>query len=261
MEILRAIERADALCPNPYTLEEKLSWCDEVSAELRRNIIKVYDVLETEIDSRGEVILPDDIPFERIELAFAGNRRIEKQDFRSFISGYYEGNSVSGKAWPLRLVYLTLPEPIRFPDIRGEFNTGDNTIEIEGHPFVEGDKIEILSLDSLDEEPQWEMAKTAYVMESQPDMIILDRDEAEAQTGAKLAIRRVVEDLTEIDEAPYDRMYIEYILAKIALYQHDYTSYNAHMTQYNSLYETLRREYKSRNPLTTEVRFVNYSKL
>ncbi len=261
MEILRAIERADALCPNPYTLEEKLSWCDEVSAELRRNIIKVYDVIETEINSVGEVILPDDIPFERIELAFLGNCRIEKQDFRSFISGYTQKASVSGKVQPLRLVYLTIPEAIRFPDIRGEFNTGDNTIEIEGHPFAEGDKLEILVLQELDEAPKWETAETAYVMEAKPDMIILDRDALEAQTDAKLAIRRVIEDFTEIDEAPYDRMYIEYILAKIALYQHDYTSYNAHMTQYNGLYEALRKEYKTRNPLTTQAKFVNYSKL
>ena len=50
MKIMRAIEKADALCPNPYTLEEKLDWCDEVTAEIRRNILKEYDVIETEIN-------------------------------------------------------------------------------------------------------------------------------------------------------------------------------------------------------------------
>lgn len=258
MEILRAIERADMLCPNPYTLEEKLCWCDEVTAELRRNVIKCYDMIETQIGSSGELVLPDDIPFERIELAFVGGQCIEKQDFRSFVQGYPgERTGISGT---LKAVYLSMPKPIRRPDIRGEFNTGDNTIEIPAHPFIAGDKLEIAALAEQGSEPDWDTAEVAFVMEAQPDMIILDRDAAEAQTAARLAIRRVIEDLTEIDEAPYDSMYIEYILAKIALYQHDYTSYNAHMTQYNSLYDMLRKEYKSRDPLTKQSNFKNYSR-
>ncbi len=254
MEILRAIERADALCPNPYTLEEKLCWCDEVTAELRRNIIKVYDVIETQISGSGELILPDDIPFERIELAYVGNTLLEKQDFRSFIADLPQ----SSQGGRLRLVYLVMPEPIRFTEIRGEFNTGENFIEIPEHPFIIGDKIEIATLDETGE-PDWKSAEIAYIMDSQLDMIVLDRDAVEAETGASLAIRRVIDDITAIDEAPYDSMYIEYLLAKAALYQHDYTGYNAHMTQYNSLYDMLCKEYKTRNPLTTHGRFKNYS--
>ena len=82
-----------------------------------------------------------------------------------------------------------------------------------------------------------------------------------AETGAKLAIRRIPDDVTAIDEKPYDGMYIEYLLAKMALYQHDYVGYNAHMTQYNTIYETLRREYKTRNPLSSLAKFRNYSVL
>lgn len=259
MEILRAIERADALCPNPYTLEEKLSWCDEVTAEIRRNIIKIYDMIETEIGGAGELLLPEDIPFERIELAFVGDRRLEKQDFRSFVSGFSMSNSGFGAARKIKVVFLTMPEPIRTTEIYGEFNTGDSIIEIETAPFTEGDRIEIVHLSDLETEPDWSSAELAYVIEVQPDKIILDHDAVPAQTGAYLAIRRVVDEVTAVDEAPYDGMYIEYILAKMALYQHDYVGYNAHMTQYNTLYETLRREYKTRNPLTTQVRFKNYS--
>ena len=72
MELMKAVERADMLCPNPYTLDEKIEWCDEVTAEIRRNIIKIYDVIETEISSSGELLLPDVIPFERIEVVVAG---------------------------------------------------------------------------------------------------------------------------------------------------------------------------------------------
>lgn len=259
MEILRAIERADALCPNPYTLEEKICWCDEVTAQLRRNVIKIYSVIETQIDSSGELVLPDDIPFERVELAYAGNKRLDKQDLRSFAASIRDNSDGTGVPQQLRVVFLEMPSPIRTPDIRGEFNTGTDTIEIEASPFIEGDKIEIAVLNAQGDEPDWSTAVSAHVMEVNDDRMLLDCDALEPQTDAKLAIRRVIEDFTEVDEAPYDAMYIEYLLAKMALYQHDYTSYNAHMTQYNSLYEALRRECIGRGPVTTQSNFRNYS--
>lgn len=258
MEVMRAIESADALCPNHYTIEEKLMWCDEVTAEIRRSVIKVYDMIQTEIDNHGELLLPDDFPFERIETVYVGNQRMDKQDFRSFINEAESGISYS-QPKKIKIVYLKLPEKIRYSDIRGEFNTGGDTIEIELAPFREGDKIEIAALDDLKGEPDWDSAESAYVVEVQLDKIILDSDAAPPQTAAKLAIRRIIDDLTEIDEAPYDGMYIEYILAKMAMYQHDYVGYNAHMTQYNCLFENMRREYKTRSPLTTLACFRNFS--
>lgn len=259
MEILKAIERADALLPNHYTLDEKLSWCDEVTAELRRSVIKVYDAIETEADAYGKLILPDDIPFEHVEVVLAGNQMLSKEDFRSMCFADRDASVSFGMQKKLRVVYLVLPKPIRTPDIRGEFNTGENYVEIEEPPFITGDKIEIVPVEALTDEPDRDNAKHAYVMESQLHKIILDRDVLEAQTGAKLAIRRVIDDVTEVDEPPYDGMYIEYLLAKMALYQHDYVGYNAHMTQYNSLYEMFRREYKTRSPMTSRVRLKNYS--
>lgn len=259
MELMKAVERADMLCPNPYTLDEKIEWCDEVTAEIRRNIIKIYDVIETEISSSGELLLPDDIPFERIEVVFAGKRRMDKQDFRSFIAGYKGKNSFGGTPKRIKIVYLTMPEPTRITEIRGEFNTGDNTIEIEVAPFVEGDRVEIVHLSELSDEPDWKDATLAYIVEVHPDKIVFDRDAVPAETGAKLAIRRIADEVTAVDEKPHDSMYIEYILAKMALYQHDYVGYNAHMTQYNSMFEAFRREYKTRNPLTTLSSFRNYS--
>ncbi len=161
-------------------------------------------------------MLPDEIPFERVEVAYIGNKRLEKQDFRSF----GQGSSELAPGKRLRVVYLDLPEPIRHPDIRGLFNTGDNTIELENAPFAEGDKLEIVSLESIDDEPDWSTASHAFVMEVQSDIIILDRDAVPAATQTPLAIRRVIEDVTAVDEAPYDRMYTEYILATLSARLH-----------------------------------------
>lgn len=263
MEILRAIDRADALCPNPYTQDEKICWCDEVTAQLRRNVIKIYDVIEAQINGYGELSLPGDISFDRVEMVYVDGTRLNKQDFRSFaqeiVDGNIDGDIVGENPKRLRVVYLTMPKPTRTPDIRGEFNTGTDIIEIKDSPFIEGDKIEIASLEALENEPDWNEAVIANVMEIRDDMILLDGEVLQAQTEAPLAIRRVVDDFTAIDEAPYDSMYIEYILAKMALYQHDYTGYNAHMTQYNSLFEALRREVASRRPLNNMANFRNYS--
>ena len=257
MEILRAIERADALLPNQYSLEEKLCWCDEVSSEIRRNIIKKYDIIETTVDKNGDITLPPDITYDLVEQIIFNNQIYEKQDFRSFNPTFADSSALTGKK--ISVVYLALPKPIRNTDIRGEFNTSENVIEIENAPFYEGDKIQIALLNDLSEVADYSSSPSAYVLEVMNDKIILDRDAIEAETAAKLAIRRVIDDTTVIDSAPYDRMYIEYILAKIALYQHDYSGYNAHMTQYNSLFATAQREFITRSPLTARLRFKNFS--
>ena len=74
MEILRAIERTDALLPNQYSLEEKLCWCDEVSSEIRRNIIKKYDIIETTVDKNGDITLPPDITYDLVEQIIFNNQ-------------------------------------------------------------------------------------------------------------------------------------------------------------------------------------------
>lgn len=260
MKLMKAIEAADALCPNHYTLEEKIGWCDEVSAEIRRTVLKKYDVIETEVDSYGNVVLPADIPAERAEMVFCDGKLLNKHDFRSFFARADEDDIRPVRPSKLRVVYLTLPDRVRYIDIRGEFNTGDNYIEIDLPPFKEGDMIEICSLGEIDTaEPDWDNCKCAYVMEAYLDKIILDSDILTPETSSKLAIRRVIDDVTEADEAPYDSMYIEYLLAKYALYQHDYPGYNAHMTQYQCLFEAMRRDTITRRPLTSQVRFKNYS--
>ncbi len=255
MEILRAIEQADALCPNPYTLDEKILWCDEVSSEIRRHILKEYNILETTSESGTNITLPPGVSPELIEKVIIDNRTYEKQDFRSIDPK----NLYSGGGNKVKIIYVDLPRPTRIVEIKGEFKTGENYINIDNPPFELGDKLQITPLEALSDEPDFNNSVYAYAMEVTEDKIILDNDVLEPRTSSYLSVNRVINDITLIDDAPYDRMYIEYILSKIALYQHDYTSYNAHMTQYNSLFESARREYFTRNPLTTQVRFKNYS--
>ncbi|MBE5039886.1 hypothetical protein [Ructibacterium gallinarum] len=256
MELRKVMEVADALCPNPYTMEEKLRWCDEVSAGIRREIKKIYDTIETTVTQPGELTLPEDISFEDIEVAYLDGKPMDKVDFRSF---------AQGELWKqqqtpvhLKLVFLTRHQPVRCIKLTGTFDVGENFIKMDQPPFYPGDCIEWVEMEDLAAEPDWTQANRCYVIDLVYDGLMVEDGAFSPQTGAKLAMRRVIDDLTEIDELPYDNMYVEYLLAKMALYQHDYTGYSAHMTQYNTLYEGLRRDYKNRSPLNEVSRFHKY---
>ena len=132
MQIMTAIQEADALCPNPYTLSEKLLWCDEVSAAVRREVLKTYDTISVTWDGVQPLLLPDDICFEDIEALYANGQLMEKSDFRTVAKHalQYFGTGFSCPT-ELRAVYLTKPAPIREIEIRGTFNTNEDFIAME----------------------------------------------------------------------------------------------------------------------------------
>ncbi len=254
MKLSDAILAADRLCPNSYTREEKLGWCNEVSAALRREVLKQYESLETAVSENGIAELPEGVSVEDIEVAYLDGKPLSKLDLRSFLVDRFPRGS---EAKTLRLVVLTKPEPAEELWISGTFDVSENFIKMEVSPFRQGDLLEWVTY-SGSGEPNWGNANSFYVLDTVYDGLMVEDDTFTAQTGANLAIRRVLEDVTEIDEAPYDRMYVEYILAKIALYQRDYTAYNAHISEYNHLLDSLRRDQKSRAPMNTVAQFRRY---
>ncbi len=254
MKLLQAIEMANSLCPNSFTLEEKLRWCDEVTAGIRRNIKKVYTAIETTAGAGTEINWPDNFAFEDLELAFFNGSPMDKLDLRSLLT---DPTTIS-KPGTLRLVFLEQPLPVRQITVQGEFDLSENFIKMPSPPFVTGDFIEWVALPSKDAVPDWNNSRIGCVIDQVYDGLVFDEDMFTPQTAAPLAIRRMITDRTEVDEAPYDSMYVEYLLAKMALYQHDYNAYGAHMAQYNNLYDALQRDYKNRNPLTTMAGFRHY---
>lgn len=257
MKLLKAIEAADALSPNSFEFEEKLGWCGEVSLSLRRHVKKYYDIIETVVTCREELELPEDISIDNIEAAYLGGRPLTKADLRSL--PYLAGADLRrrfgltfGSPKLLKLIYLTTPGEVRDICIEGEFNISESVIEGWMLPFEQGDEI----ICEMPDDPEFEPVRT-YVYENDGERVRLTDDIFTPETGAKLVIKRVINDETEA-EAPYDRMYIEYLLAKIALYQHDYDTYSSHMIQYNNIYDEYKRDYKTRNPLNDLARFKNY---
>lgn len=254
MELLKAVELADKLCPNQYTREEKLYWCYELSAIIRREIKKVYDVVTTHIADTGEIIIPDEISFDDIEAAYVNGEYMSKLDFRSFTAQPSEKLDTA----TVKLVYLTKAEPLRNICLSGEFDLSESFISMLAPPFAAGDTLEYIITDDLTHDPDWDSCERCHVMESVYDGLLTDEAVFTPQSGAKMHIRRVIDNLTETDGSAYDNIYIEYILAKEALYRHDYTGYNAHISLYNTMYDALRRDYKSRAPLNKLSVFKNY---
>ena len=262
MLIIDAIDAADKLSPNHFTLDEKLMWCSEVTAAIRREVKKQYATVETVITCADEIEIPDDILLSDIEMVYIGGIPIQKSDFRSlpFLNnGELVRNFGINLTTPkiLRLVYLDIPREIKIVSVKGKFNTDSDCIFGYELPFNESDCILCAKLDDIEDEPDWETAVKTYVMSNDGEKILLTNDILTPETEACIALKRVIDDETEA-EPPYDRMYIEYILAKGALYQHDYDSYAAHMTQYNNLFDEFKRDYKTRNPLTDMAGFRNY---
>lgn len=248
MELTRVIDTVDSLYPNPFTLKEKIRWCDEVSAGIRRQAKKIYDTISINIGSDRGLELPDDIAFEDVEVAYLNGKSIDKMDFRSLLTD----DTAINVSYPakLELVYLTKPMPTRIVSIKGAFDVSENFIKIDSPDLYPCDLIEWVELDGPDAEPDWSRASSCYILDRAYDGLVVEDNTFSPQTATPLAIRRVIDDVTEIDELPYDNLYVEYILAKIAFYQQDYTAYNAHIDQYNVLWDNLRRDYKSRAPLS-----------
>ena len=253
MKLLHAIDMADSLCPNAFTLEEKLRWCEEVTAGIRRDIKKVYTSIETTAGGGKDIDWPDNFTFEDLELAFWNGTPMDKLDLRSFLADPSQF-STPGK---LRLVFLEQPQPVRQIAVQGEFDLSENFIKMPDSPFEAGDFLEWVALPAKDAEPDWSNPNSCCVIDRVYDGLLFDEDIFIPQTAAPLALRRIIDDCTE-EDIPYDSMYVEYLLAKMALYQHDYSAYGAHMAQYNNLYDTLRRDFKSRNPLSTMAGFRHY---
>lgn len=242
MYINEAIERADSYYPNEYDLTEKYLWCDEVSSMLAIEDRRIYRERRLPVSRDGTILLPENVTIEYIDKIIYKNKVLEKQDARTFGRNVINVNSVINNGNDVNegeyitVIYLVPYEPIRLVKYNGDMqiDTETDTIKIKSCEFITGDTLVIKAGDvtianvplldiEFDTDGEY-MYKLVCGAGSLSEI---------AETDTTGTITRYVTDKTVCD-APYDGMYIDYILAKINMYQRDMTAYNQHIMAFNS---------------------------
>lgn len=275
MYINKAIESVDRLYPNEYSLDEKYMWCDELSAKLMQELKREYGKVTLEADDNGDYLLPENISFEMIDRIFDGRYQLDKQDFRADGVVYLSGinrrialpkrNRAKGE---IDVIYLRRHEPIRRLEENISIMTNEKHegIATYADSFIvskkykdkirTGDMLNIKTESKIYADiPVFDVV--GYGSDADSIEIIIPEGKLPPATVMSAEVTRIVTDKTVCD-APYDSMYIDYLLAKICYYQHDYESYNQHMTAFNGKYRDYEMWLKEREPLGDDGKIKNW---
>lgn len=244
--------------PSEYDLSEMYIWCNEVSSMLLIEDRHIFKSVVLYKSSDGSYLLPENVDIENIEYITLNNRVLTKQDFRSFGSfkTYYKGmngiviNNFKPTSDSIKVDYLEPYQPIRLPKYSGPvvIDKENDSFSISKCEFVQGD-ILVIRFDSSssasesDSESDDELVLTdvpllniCYDSESKQyvcDVALGTFSDPDLELSDNAVITRVVTEKTVCD-APFDSMYVDYLLAKICFFQRDINAYNQHMTSFNS---------------------------
>ena len=224
MYIGEVIRRAQSYCPSEYDKDEMYLWCDEVSAMLAIEDRNVF-LKETLVpDSQGRILLPMNVGFENIISVRVGGRELKKEDLRSI-------ESLKGCALPAEITYLKPYSSIRNAVYNGDIviDKTQSRIIINENLFRKGDSV-IFTADNITTELQILETKVC----SEKYCLYTPQGSFDSFSDVdKGRLERIVTEKTVCD-APYDTMYIDYIIAKICMLQRDFETYNQFITSCNS---------------------------
>lgn len=244
MYINDVIRRVRDYMPNEYSDAELYTFCDEVSAMIAIEDKPVYKERIIPIANDGTILLPEGVRFENVERVISGGVELNKEDMRT-----YGKRTVKVRGANDKIVYVTgLPyssatvvyiapySPIRLPKYIGKvtIDKENGKLYIDNCDFIPGDSL-VLDIDGT-QTPGIMLLDIAYDADNNrfelttvPD-VLSEVAETEAETAT---LTRTITEETLCD-APYDSMYVDYILAKISLYQGNATVHNQHMALFNS---------------------------
>lgn len=254
MYINDVISQVKRFYPSEYDEPEMYLWCNEVSSMLMIEDRNVFREIYLPTDSEGCVLLPEDVRLENVEIVESAGRRLEKKDLISSGRRLGCGDLPDSE---LRIVYIEPYRPIRLPRYRGEavLDPDSCCIRVGACEFLPGDTLDIYSVANDGEREliagDVPLMEVAFETSGGALVYILRVPEGALSSGADgtydCLILRHVTDKTVCAE-PYDSMYIDYILAKINLYQRDTEAYNQHMTAFNSRLNAYKRWLINRMP-------------
>lgn len=258
MKIQSVIDYVNRVKPNSYSTTDKVEWIGDLDTSVSTEVMKKYYFAEL-TTTPGETIypLPDGVEYEDIEAVYFDGKEVDKLDFRSYISASDKINVVDDKPIAIKIVYL-----VDFDRYRNTiYTSGSNEITFTANKIVTtrndfsnlaiGDTLTISGASNTLNNKQviitgvfsneiW-VADNTFVAAVDPNVI----------TIAKL----LNEEL--LVTSPYDRMYREYIEAKIDWYNKDYESYNNSIKVFDATWKDFTNYYKQRNPQTNQAQTKN----
>ena len=233
MYINEVIRRVRDYYPSEYSEAELYTWCNEVSAMLVTEDRTVCREIRPPVAPDGTILLPEGVRMEQVTRIYLGRRELPK---RLYALPHSFDRLPQGE---LTVIYEEPYRPIRMPRYQGIAETDGDRLYIRCCEFVPGDTLVITASGSETR------GIPLLAVDYDPDDIrgyILTAAEGTLPelSGTEIVIiEREVTDKTVCD-APYDAMYIDYLLAKIAQYQRDTAAYNTNM----AAFEMSLREYR-----------------
>ena len=224
MYINEVIRRVREYYPSEYSAAELYTWCNEVSAMLAVEDRTVYHELHPPVAPDGTILLPEGVRMEQVTHIYLGRRELPRR-----LYALPPGILPKGE---LTVIYEEPYRPIRMPRYQGTAEADGGRLYIHDCEFVAGDVL-IITCGGTETR-----GIPLLAVEYDPDDVrgyILTVGEGtlpELSGAASVIIEREVTDKTVCD-APYDVMYIDYLLAKIAQYQRDTAAYNTNMAAFD----------------------------
>lgn len=271
-DVLRSVEN---FYPSKFSPSEMYMWCNEVSSMLSIEDRCTYKEIILPVAADNSILLPEGVRMENIESVISAGKVLNPADYRGYDNRKIFFTHMNGIAVPTKpnvgprvtVVYLVPYEPIRLVRYAGavEIDKEKNIIYCAKSEFLPGDVLNLslnVSGDTSDEDIfDILLFRTSY--DTQKNMYALEID-AESAARANIThsdnaiLRREVTDKT-ICDAPYDSMYIDYLLAKMNLVQHDMNTYNQYMASFNSRLDAYKRWIINRMPFDKDSsRFKNW---
>lgn len=242
MKILDVLERVAALYPHAITTEEMVDFCNELGSFLCTNYIESF---ETVFLKDGEM-LPEGVSRENIIKVIKDGKELLRDDFGLGAVYYPDSRKIyfdsSAGSGVFKVIFRVPYYPVRYVKFEDTLKKTDNGYEfLEEHDIRAGDIL--MSGD-----------KTFKVEAVTDGKEIIGSGNFD---GSETDFERMIDDLT-VTEAPYDNLYIEFLLAKVQRFSKDYEAENRSLANYNQMLEDFSK-YLIKNAKTAKAtQFINY---
>lgn len=219
------LERVQALYPHPYAMAELIEFTNELGAILKTNYCEEYKTITVK---QGE-LLPDEINREDIIRVICDGRVLSRDDFLESAVLVFPGSErmyieIGGKPVDAEIICRVKYSPVRYVKFCDEVTLIDGGFSLPNEYDI----------------------RSGDILISENERFTVDRVEVTDEgfkvfgsgnfTEGTKNIERMIDDLTVCD-APYDRIYTEFLLSKVARFQKDYETENRALANYNALLE------------------------